>query len=113
MLIFADENPLPDRMPNVPVSNSHLGTNLPPLIAGARAFAIKREAVDKHPDRYKILTDTLKKVYTDPDYKKAVEKTKAPWEYIKHGSPEDCAKYVNDITEIGEQFKDLLTGTKS
>ena len=33
-----------------------------------------------------------------------VEKTKAPWEFIKYGSPEDCAKYVKDITEIGEQY---------
>jgi tripartite-type tricarboxylate transporter receptor subunit TctC len=110
MLIFADKNPLPERMPNVPTVNAHLGTTLPPLIAGARAFAIKREAVENFPDRFKILTDTLKKVYTDPEYKKAVEKTKAPWEYIKYGSPEDCAKYVKNITAIGEEYKDLLTG---
>ncbi len=112
VLIFDDKNPLPARMPNVPTANAHLGTKLPPLIAGARAFAIKREAVDKHPDRYKILTESLKQVYTDPDYKAAIEKTKAPWAYIKYGSPEDCAKYVKAITAIGEQFKDLLTGTK-
>ncbi len=113
VLLFVDKNPLPERMAGVPLANDHLGMNLPPLIAGARAFAIKREAVEKYPDRYQILTDTLKKVYTDPDYKEAVVKTKAPWEFIKYGSPEDCAKYVKDITEIGEQFKDLLTGTKS
>ncbi len=110
LLVFDDTNPLPDRMPDALVANDHLGMDLPPLIAGARAFAIKRKAVDDHPDRFQILTDTLKKVYTDPDYKVAVEKTKAPWEFIKYGSPEDCAKYVKDITAIGEQYKDLLTG---
>ena len=110
VLLFVPKNPLPKRLPNVPLANEHLGMNLPPLIAGARAFAIKREAVEKYPDRYKILTDTLKKVYTDPDYKKAIVKTKAPWEFIRYGSPEDCAKYVKNITAIGEQFKDLLTG---
>jgi len=113
VLIFDDKNPLPDRMPDVPTANAHLGTDLPPLTAGARAFAIKREAVDKHPDRYKILTDSLKQVYGDADYKAAVEKTKAPWEYIKYGSPDDCARYVDAITAIGEQFKELLSGTKS
>ncbi len=112
LLFFVDENPLPERTNNAPTANGHLGMDLPPLIAGARAFAIKREAVEKHPDRYQILTDTLKKVYTDPDYKLAVEKTKAPWEFIKYGSPEDCAAYVKSITKIGEEFKDLLTGTK-
>ena len=110
VLLFVPKNPLPKRLANVPLANEHLGMNLPPLIAGARAFAIKREAVEKYPDRYKILTDTLKKVYTDPDYKKAIVKTKAPWEFIRYGSPEDCAKYVKNITAIGEQFKDLLTG---
>jgi tripartite-type tricarboxylate transporter receptor subunit TctC len=112
VLVFADENPLPDRMPHAVTANDHLGMDLPPLIAGARAFAIKKAAVDAHPDRYQVLTDTLQKVFADPDYKVAVEKTKAPWEFIRYGSPEDCAKYVKDITEIGEQFKDLLTGTK-
>ena len=82
----------------------------PPLIAGARAFAIKKAAVDKYPDRFETLTSTLKKVYTDPDYKAAVVKTKAPWEYIGYGSPESCAEYVKNITTIGEQYKDLLTG---
>jgi tripartite-type tricarboxylate transporter receptor subunit TctC len=112
VLMFDDSNPLPDRTGNAPTANAHLGMDLPPLIAGARAFAIKREAVEKHPDRYQILTDTLKKVYSDPDYKVAVEKTKAPWEFIKYGSPEDCATYAKNITTIGEEFKDLLTGKK-
>ena len=110
MLLFTDKNPLPERMAGVPTANAHLGTDLPPLIAGARAFAIKKAAVDKYPDRFEILTSTLKKVYTDPDYKAAVVKTKAPWEYIGYGSPESCAEYVKNITTIGEQYKDLLTG---
>ncbi len=83
VLLFVDKNPLPERLPNVALANEHLGMNLPPLYAGARAFAIKREAVGNYPDRFRILTETLKKVYTDPDYKKAVVKTKAPWEFIR------------------------------
>ena len=108
--MFADKNLMPDLTGNEPKANTHLGTDLPPLIAGARAFAIKKEAVDKYPERYQLLTDTLKKVYTDPAYKEAVIKTKAAWEFIRYGSPEDCAKYAKSITEIGEQYKDLLTG---
>jgi tripartite-type tricarboxylate transporter receptor subunit TctC len=112
VLVFDDTNPLPDRMNNAPTANGHLGMDLPPLVAGARALGIKREAVEKYPDRFKILNDTLKKVYPDPDYRAAVEKAKAPWEFIKYGSAEDCATYVKNITAIGEEFKDLLTGTK-
>jgi len=92
------------------VVNDHFGMKLPPLYAGARAFGIKREAIEKHPDRYKVLTDTLQKVYTDPAYKKAVIKTKAPWKYISYGSPADCEKYVEYISAIGQEYKSLLTG---
>ena len=49
---------------------------------------------------------------TDPDYKKAIIKTKAPWEFINYGDAADCKKYVDDITAIGKEFKDLLTGKK-
>jgi tripartite-type tricarboxylate transporter receptor subunit TctC len=110
VLMFSHENPLPDRSDNAPTVNAKFGTNLPNLIAGARAFAIKKAAIEAHPDRYKKLTDTLLKVYDDPDYKVAIEKTKAPWEFIGYGGPEDCAKYVKDMMAVGEDYKDLLTG---
>ena len=110
LAVFDEKNPLPKRMPDAVVVNKHFNMDLPPLIAGARAFAIKKAAVDKYPDRYKILTDTLKKVYGDPDYKKAIVRTKAPWEYIRYGDPDECKKYVRYITEIGKEYKSLLTG---
>jgi tripartite-type tricarboxylate transporter receptor subunit TctC len=110
LLMFSHENPLPDRSDNAPTINAKFGTNLPNLIAGARAFAIKKAAIDAHQDRYKKLADTLLKVYDDPDYKVAIEKTKAPWEFIGYGGPEDCAKYVKDMMAVGNDYKDLLTG---
>jgi len=110
LAVFDDPNPLPKRMPDAVVVNKHFNMDLPPLIAGARAFAIKTAAVEKYPDQFKILTDTLQKVYKDPDYEKAIKKTKAPWEYIKYGDPEECKRYVRAITKIGEQYKSLLTG---
>ena len=110
LCVFDDKNPLPKRMPDAVVANDHFGMKLPPLIAGSRAFGIKKSAIDKHPDRFKILNETMKKVYTDPDYKKAVLKSKAPWEYIVYGGPEECATYAKNITEIGKQYRELLTG---
>lgn len=108
--IFDDKNPLPKRMPDAVLVNKHFNMDLPPLIAGARAFAIKTAAVEKYPDRFKILTDTLRKVYGDPDYEKAIVRTKAPWEYIQYGDPEECKRYVRYITEVGKEYKSLLTG---
>jgi tripartite-type tricarboxylate transporter receptor subunit TctC len=110
LAIFDDENPLPERIPHAVVVNKHFKMDLPPLVAGARAFAIQTAAVEKYPAEYKILTDTLKKVFDDPDYKEAIVRTKAPWEFIRYGGPEECKKYVQYITDIGREYRSLLTG---
>ena len=110
VLMFTHKNPLPDRSENAPTINAHFGTNLPDLVAGARAFGLKKEAIAKYPERYKILTETLLKVFDDPDYKAAIVKTKAPWEFIGYGNPDECAAYAKSMTEIGKEYKELLTG---
>ena len=49
VLLFMDKNPLPKLMPDAVLANEHFKLGLPPLIAGARAFGIKNEAVEKYP----------------------------------------------------------------
>ncbi len=111
LAIFDNENPIPDKIKDAVLVNKHFGMNLPPLIAGARAFGIKRAAVKKYPDRFKILTDTMNKVYGDPAYRKVLKKTKVPMQlFTKSSSQAQIDKYVKDITAIGEKYKDLLTG---
>ncbi len=116
LLVFDEKNRLGDRLSsfgvNAPTVNGHFGTKLPPLVS-ARAFAIQRKAIESHPDRYKAMNDTILKVFDDPDYKKAVLKTKAPWENIQYGDAAACKAYAESITAIGERFKPLLTGKKS
>jgi len=112
VLTFTEKNPLPKLMPDAVSANEHFKLGLPDLIAGARAFGIKEEAVQKYPDRYKILIETGKKVFADPDYKAAVIKSKAPWEFSVYGDADACKKYVAYITEIGREYKSLLTGKK-
>lgn len=110
VMLFDDANPLPARMPDAVLSNEHYKLGLPPLVAGARAFGIMQEAVDKHPDRYELLNATARKVFDDPDYRKAVVASKAPWEFIKYGDAAACREYVRWITELGNEYKALLTG---
>ncbi len=109
LCIFDDKNRAPEATLNAPTVNQHFGMSLPPLVS-ARAFAIKTEAINKHPDRMKILQDSARKVFDDPDFKAAVIKAKSPWEYIDYGGLEECEKYVNGIVEVGTEFKDLLKG---
>ena len=108
--LFDEKNVVPDKIPNALLINSHYKLGLPPLAAGARAFGIKKSAADKHPDRMDKLLATGKAVFEDPAYKEAVIAAKAPWEFIAPGYVAECADYVKNITEVGKEYKDLLTG---
>lgn len=100
---------LMERLYNAPLANPHFGMKLPPLVS-ARAFAIKTEAIEKYPDRFKLLQETAKKAAADPDLKVAIEKTKAPTELLSYGDQEQCQKYAGEIMGIGEDYKELLKG---
>ena len=109
LLVFNDENVAADRLNNAPTMNQHFGTSLPPLLS-SRAFGIHTSVIKDHPDRFKILNDTIKKVFADPAYKEAVIKAKGIWEYINYGDMNDTATYLKGIEEVGTKFKSLLTG---
>ena len=50
------------------------------------------------------------KVFDDPAYKEAVMAAKAPWEMIAPGGRDRCKAYVDNITALGKEYRDLLTG---
>ena len=108
--LFEENNALPDKLPNAVLVNSEYDLGIPPLAAGARAFGIKKAAVDKHPDRYETLVSSGMKVFEDPAYKEAVIAAKAPWEFIAPGGADACADYVSNITAVGKEYRDLLKG---
>ena len=111
LAIFDNTNPIPDKIKDAVLVNKHFGMNLPPLIAGARAFGIKKSVIEKQAHHFKILKDTANMVFNDPEYREVLKKTKVPMAlFTKSSSPEEIAKYIKDITAIGEQYRDLLTG---
>jgi len=113
LLMMSHDNPLPGRTENAPVMNKHFNMNMPSLVAGARAYGIKKSVIDKNPENFKILEDTLKKVFPDPAFKKAYLKTKSPWEFVGYRSPEQAAEYAKGIAQVGTEFKELLSGKKT
>ncbi len=108
--LFDENNALPEQLPNAVLVNTEYDLGIPPLAAGARAFGIKQSAVDKYPERFETLVSSAMKVFDDPAYKEAVAAAKAPWEFIAPGDAKACEEYVRNITEVGEQYRDLLAG---
>jgi putative tricarboxylic transport membrane protein len=111
LAMFSNQNPMPNRVKEAVLVNKHFGMKLPELIAGARAFGIKKAAIDKHSDNFKILTDTSNQVFKDPQYREILKKTKVPMELFTTSSSQAAiAKYVKEITEIGQEYRNFLTG---
>lgn len=108
--LFDEKNVVPEIMTDAVLVNTHFALDLPPLAAGARAFGIKTAVLDKFPDNYAKLVETAKMVFPDPDYKVAVAESKAPWEVISPGYAAECKTYVENITAVGTEYRDLLTG---
>jgi tripartite-type tricarboxylate transporter receptor subunit TctC len=108
--LFDEKNVVPDKIPDAVLLNTAYDLGIPPLPAGARAFGIKTAAAKKYPDRYERLVTTGMQVFKDPDYKKAVVAAKAPWSMITPGGADACKAYVDNVTALGMEYRDLLTG---
>jgi len=109
LLVFG-ENVLGEALDNAPSMNGVYGTSLPPMLS-ARAFGIHKAAVDQHPDRFEILQTTFRKVFDDPDYKASVLQAKGHWEYVNYGGVEECATFKQAMLDLGERYKQFLTGS--
>lgn len=108
--LFDEKNVVPDKIPDAVLINTQYKLGIPPLAAGARAFGIKTAVVQKHPDRYERLVKTGMAVFADPAYKAAVIKAKAPWSMITPGGKDECKAYADNITRLGNEYRDLLKG---
>jgi len=108
--LFDEKNLVPEKMPGAVLINTEYKLGIPPIAAGARAFGIKKTAADKHPDRFNKLVESGMKVFKDPAYKEAVIAGKGSWELIAPGGVDACKNYVNNITALGKEYRDLLTG---
>lgn len=108
--LFDEVNAVPEKMPNAVLVNTDYELGIPPLAAGARAFGIKKSAADKYPERFSQLVETGMKVFDDPAYKDAVLEAKGSWELISPGGADACKNYVDSITAVGKEYRDLLTG---
>ena len=54
----------------------------------------------------------MKKVFDDPDYKAAIEKTGRPWEFISYADEAECMEYANNMLELTKKYETLLSAKK-
>lgn len=111
LVVFADKNPVPEFTNNAPVVNDVFGTNIPPL-ASSRAFGVHAAAIDKYPERIKVLKDTMKAVFSDPAYPAAVKKSGLPTAFIDYGDQDEAMKFAMSMLDLAKQYAPLLTGKK-
>jgi putative tricarboxylic transport membrane protein len=109
LLIFDDENPLPAKLNSAPTMNAHFSTDLPPMLS-SRAFAIKKETIDKYPADFKPLQETLKNACADPTLKEEIKKAGSDPAFLKYGGLDACQKFADAMLKLGKQYKPLLTG---
>lgn len=112
LTVFSPNNPIPDQSNNAPPVNKVFGTKIPDL-PSARAFAIHTKAVEKYPERFEMLKKTMLKVFEDSDYKVAIEKTGRPWEFISYANQAECMEYADNMIELANRYKTLLTAKKA
>jgi len=67
------------------------------------------KAIEKFPDRYEKLKSTMLKVFDDPDYKVAIEKTGRPWEFVSYADEAECMEYANNMIDLTNRYIKLLT----
>ncbi len=109
--VFNDENRVPDLTDNAPTINGALGTKIPAL-SGQRAWAIHRSVAEKYPDRLQKLTETMKQVFDDPEYKAVAEKAGIPWSFIRYADAAACDESAKQFAALAEQYKSLLSASK-
>jgi putative tricarboxylic transport membrane protein len=65
LLVWHDENPMPDQLNNAPTMSAHFGIDAPALVS-ARAFAMHTETIERHPDIFELLQTTSRQAFEDP-----------------------------------------------
>ncbi|MCS0503662.1 Bug family tripartite tricarboxylate transporter substrate binding protein [Ancylobacter mangrovi] len=111
LTVFNNKNNAPKLTNDAPPVNQVFGTKIPPM-SGQRAIAIHAKAVKEYPDRVKKLTDTMQKVFTDPEYKEIAEKAGTPWEFIQYGDAASCDESAKEFIALAGRYRSLLTASK-
>jgi tripartite-type tricarboxylate transporter receptor subunit TctC len=109
--VFGRENVLADITDNAPPINAVFGTNIPDLYS-SRAWAIHTRAIDRHPDRFRRLEETAKRVFEDPTFRESAERAGQPWATIRFGDRAVCTEYAQGMIELANRYRSQLSAQR-
>jgi tripartite-type tricarboxylate transporter receptor subunit TctC len=109
--VFNRENIVAAKTNNAPPINSVFGTNIPDLYS-SRSWAIHARAIERYPDRFKLLEETAVKAHADEAFRDAYVKTGAPIETLKYGDRAVCTEYALAMIELANRYQAQLTARR-
>jgi tripartite-type tricarboxylate transporter receptor subunit TctC len=109
--VFNDENILAAKSNDAPAINKVFGTAIP-LLPSSRAWAIHTAAINRYPDRFRLLSESAEKVFDDPAFKDAYEKTGLPVETLRYGDRVVCTTYAQGMIELANRFRAQLSAQR-
>jgi len=109
--LFNRENILPDRTANAPPVNAVFGTAIPDLYS-SRAWAIHTRAIERFPDRFRVLEESAARVFDDPAFRDAYDKQGLPIETIRYGDRAACTEYALGMIELANRYRAQLTAQR-
>ncbi|WP_161988415.1 tripartite tricarboxylate transporter substrate binding protein [Elioraea sp. Yellowstone] len=109
--IFSRENVLAAKTDNAPTINAVFGTRIPDLYS-SRSWAIHTRAIERHPDRFRKLEETARKVFEDRAFLEAAEKAGQPLESIRFGDRAVCTEYALGMIELANRFRAQLSAQR-
>jgi hypothetical protein len=87
------------------------GTSIPDLYS-SRSWAIHARAIERYPDRFKLLQETAVKAHADAAFRDAYVKTGAPIETLKFGDRAVCTEYALAMIELANRYAAQLTARR-
>lgn len=109
--VFNRENILAAKTENAPAINAVFGTSIPDLYS-SRSWAIHARAIERYPDRYKLLEESSVKAHADEAFRDAYLKTGAPIESLRHGDRATCTEYALAMIELANRYAQQLTARR-
>lgn len=109
LTVFNRRNRLPSKTDDAPPVNEVFNTSIP-VLSGNRTWAVHRSVKEEHPDRYEVLTRTVREAHNDPETVKAYANAGVPEEFVEFSNADECEALAESFLELTERYKEMLTG---